>query len=555
MHALAVDVLDLQRDLGLADIAAAHQHRVDRGPGGFAGGGLQLQLAGEGTGRFGEQIVEARLQGGCCAVGTQRGHRTAQQLAFVVAQHPRQCGVDLGELQAGLDQRHAQRAEFEIQAIHGLALAQRMLFGVAVGDIDEGQHRALATGLLVADRGHGAHGEDTPVFEGDRGFVGHAGAQHIAHMRQHIDQVEVPVGAGQRQVRLQVVLGQGGIGRAVEMGHVQALVHHQQGEVHALLDALQVGRGQRQLLRLGLQLVVDGQQFLVGGLQLLVGGLQFLVGGLQFLVGRLQFLGLRQQLLIAGLQLLDHGLQMLTGIGQLALQLVDDQRIAITGLGTDGLERRLSSRLEIQHHHCFLVHRHGVDGGREAAFFAVDLDAEDIALLAAVLAPRTVNQRAQFATDGLVDQVEDLQLRRATRKAQEGLELADEVHRIVLIADHHRRRAEIVGQRIDQLIGGRLVVLRAVPAHLMRLLVHALALARARGQRVAVAAAGGLALEQLGFLVQVREQFLVQFYGFGLAQKQQAVRLQRVVEDLQHAPLHRPREVDQQIAAADQVHA
>ena len=74
----------------------------------------------------------------------------------------------------------------------------------------------------------------------------------------------------------------------------------------------------RQLVDLGLQLVVDRLQLLVErlhlllrGRQLLVGGLQLFVGGLQLLVRRLELLLRRLHLLARGLHLLARALQLL----------------------------------------------------------------------------------------------------------------------------------------------------------------------------------------------------------------------------------------------------
>ena len=117
---------------------------------------------------------------------------------------------------------------------------------------------------VSGQRRHRANIESPSLIIIDADFVGFAQPDHILDGGKQAHHVHVPVNAGQRQVDLQALLGQGLVGRSVEMLEVHALVGHQHRKIQALLHALQVAGELRKLVRLGLHFVIDGQQFFVG---------------------------------------------------------------------------------------------------------------------------------------------------------------------------------------------------------------------------------------------------------------------------------------------------
>ena len=104
----------------------------------------------------------------------------------------------------------------------------------------------------------------------------------------------------------------GDVGRVEEIGHVVT------GRLH-LLDFV-------------MELAVDGAQLLVEGLQLLLGGLQLLVGGLELLVHRHDFFVRRFEFLVGTLHLLDGALQVIARGLQLLLELAQQLRLCCLGV-------------------------------------------------------------------------------------------------------------------------------------------------------------------------------------------------------------------------------
>ena len=76
-------------------------------------------------------------------------------------------------------------------------------------------------------------------------------------------------------------------------------------------------------------LLVDGGQLFVGRLQLFLGRLQFLVDALQFFVGGLDFLVGRLEFLVGRLVLLLHGLEVLARLGEIGFEFGDAARFLL----------------------------------------------------------------------------------------------------------------------------------------------------------------------------------------------------------------------------------
>ncbi len=103
----------------------------------------------------------------------------------------------------------------------------------------------------------------------------------------------------------------------------ELLVEEQGGDAGAGQEVHHVVVGAFQLVDLLLEADVDGVELLVEGLELLLGGLHLLVGGLELFVGRHDLLVGGLELVVGALQLVDGALELLAGDLQLVRQLTD----------------------------------------------------------------------------------------------------------------------------------------------------------------------------------------------------------------------------------------
>ena len=319
------------------------------------------------------------------------------------------------------------------------------------------------------------------------------------------------------------------------------------GRVHQILQiVVELGavlHAQRELGVDGGELLVDRLQFLAAGLQLLGGRAQFLVDGLQFLVRGAQLLGeggrFADRVAQAGLELQQLGLERL------------DHRIAFRALDQRQIEA-LAHLVEDDQHHPprrFVEGRpHGHDHGMR---HAVDDQAHARGLDARTGLRGPVDGGAQFDPQFRPDQLEQLVGRRALRHAQQVRRpLADVQHGVVLVDQDGRRR--VLAQ--DALVQHLERRLRRHLAHqAYRPHVDIRDACRDRRQHARLGRLGIDAVDAPD-LVDVLEVTLGGIDGLGAAHEQQPVQLQREVEAAQRLGLSGPVEVDQHVAAADQVH-
>ena len=105
---------------------------------------------------------------------------------------------------------------------------------------------------------------------------------------------------------MQDLLGRGGHATDAEVA-----VEHDDGQVAAAEEIVQVVIGLDELDIAAPEFLIHRGELFVGALQLLLGGLQFFIRALELLVGREDFLVGGPELLLAGLVLFDHGVQRL----------------------------------------------------------------------------------------------------------------------------------------------------------------------------------------------------------------------------------------------------
>ena len=125
------------------------------------------------------------------------------------------------------------------------------------------------------------------------------------------------------------------------------------------------------------------------------------------------------------------------------------------------------------------------------------------------------------------------------------------MQRLVSFIDDNRWRAIAFGNRCQQLVIGVGKLRSAASRRLFHLPVAA---SRTQWHGVRRARRFPANIDAC-LLVQICKQFLVQLDGFRFAQEESAIGAQRVVKNLKYAALHIAVEVDQKIAAADEIDA
>ena len=216
--------------------------------------------------------------------------------------------VDGRERVAKLVREHGQETVTLLDLV-----AQRHLDLLETRDIDERHDHASSTAAAAV----GQHPHEVGESEVTDGALealsarAHAGEQ-IDEAR-HVEVVDEPVDAAADVGRDEVEdLGH----RGRELADREILIEEQRVDLRAQQEVVHVVGQLGQLVDLLLELGVDGVQLLVDRVQLLVDRVQLLVAGEQFFVGRLQ-------LLVADLELFDRRMQVLLGLTQLRLERVE----------------------------------------------------------------------------------------------------------------------------------------------------------------------------------------------------------------------------------------
>ena len=240
--------------------------------------------------------------------------------------------------------------------------------------------RIASGSLLISKRGFerrgvldvgGAAGDAVVVHEDEdgalddvlRGLVG-PHAQHEGAALQVVDLdlldrdglddvVEDLFDVGQRDLGLDIADRAANIARdevqdllrhRAEAPDAQVAGHHDDGQVGAGDQVVQVVVELAQVAVADLELLVDRAQLLVGRLELLLGGLELLVGALKLLVAGKDLLVARLQLLVGRFELLGDRLQVAAGRRQLGLEPLDRGSLRAAPLAAFFAGRRLPRR-------------------------------------------------------------------------------------------------------------------------------------------------------------------------------------------------------------------
>ena len=442
------------------------------------------------------------------------------------------------------------------------------------GGVDKRDHRALDH-IVERPVGQDAHRVPLSVRGLHADLLGHQRVQHGLHVRHQTvvaDQVGDDVAHWPSHVAGDQVDDRAGGGR--EAQDAQLMVHKHGADAGAGEQVVHVAIGTRQVRHLGLQLGIDGAQFLVDRLQFFLGGLQFLVGGLQFLVDRLHFLIRRFEFFVGALQFLLGALEIFV----LGAQLVHQRDHARVRLGAgvrqggrgaarrrDALRHRFGCRawrvledhqVQVRFRQCARAGRHRAHGEIDTREVAVGLDLQTRATHDLVGAGRLVQGRGQIATQAFAGHLQDV--------ADAGLAVGGfqvhagasvQVQDVALAVDQRAVRGQLAQQGLfGQVAQGQFLrrCRRLGAARLHRIdRRHRRQIARRRDAPDAVKIR--LAPVQLGFPVLDGKHLDKFAHAFGSAEEQPAARFQRVVEQGHELFLKVGTQIDQQVAATDQV--
>jgi hypothetical protein len=289
------------------------------------------------------------------------------------------------------------------------------------------------------------------------------------------------------------------LGGPIEAGDLQPGIQDDQGEVHTVLDALEVRVERRQLGGLDHQLLVDGRQLLIAGLHLLVE---------------------RLHLLVAGLQLLDHRLQVLARRDQLLFQHL---RIRVWAAGLAGCAARRRLGLEADEEHLDgLVWVIGADAQPDQAGTAWHHPPlTPFGLFA--LGPSPVHKRKELHAQILTKHVRELQPRRPVCELDVGAQIAQRMDDVETRIQQDQRgdigpEGELVEDAVDRF------------ARLHRLLAGHSTKVPAQGLGDVVMCRAALGSKDPGLDVQRLEQVVLLGDVLRAPEEQQTVGSQRIME-------------------------
>jgi hypothetical protein len=333
-------------------------------------------------------------------------------------------------------------------------------------------------------------------------------------------------------------------------------VEHHDGDAQAGQEVDQVVAELGQGFPPVLQLFVQRRQLLVGRLQLLLRRLQLFVDTLQLLVAGQHLLVGRLELLVRGLLSLGERLLVLAGRPQLLLELRD-----ATILGALGAGRRLRAlprhrplprrRIEEDQEAVGLAGRGGVDGNhvyRDALGLASPAPAR-LPAAGQVLGPGFVDGLAHVHEKPPRQHAQQVQARLAVGVLEQGGRVPSELDDVQVVVHQHPGRT-VAGEQDP--VGLPLPVRRRLLARRGRL-----------RRRLPVRSHDPVGRGGHARLLRVDPPIVLQRHepvrqgadGFRRAQHEEAVGVQGVVKRRQHPLLVRRLEIDEDVAAGDQVHA
>src|ERR1039458_9780681 len=332
----------------------------------------------------------------------------------------------------------------------------------------------------------------------------------------------------------------GGGGEAQD---AKLIIHKDGGDARAGQQVVHVVVGPRQIRHIVLQFDVDRGQFLVDPLQLSLGGLQFLIGGLEILLLGPQFLLERRDARV-GVRLAAVRLRAGMQGGWLRLFGVEGRRI----LQDDQVQGRLGRGGGA----C----RHRADGQVDHREVAVGFHAQARAAHCPGCPRGFVQGRGQVAPQpfaGHLQDVVDSSLARGRFQVQAGA--AVEVEDVALASDKRGGRGHLLQERLfGQLAQRRFSAAGHVSggprdSHIYRR--HGRQ--KPAQNRALCAVKILLALIQLRFAVERGKKTAKLAHRLRSAQEEKTARVERVVEQGNERLLQVLADIDQQVAATDQV--
>ena len=502
----------------------------------------------------------------------------ADQFRHAVADEPRVLLVDAQQPPGGgLGLAHAHAGHGEDGAVLSFAFVQHAL--VALERVDVHQHQHGAVHLLV-ERLVGAHAqrEPAPVLVLHLALLRVDGVDDLGDERLEVDNLEaVPDMAdgapdvGDQQVELFFGLG-------AEAADPQVAAEQHDRLIGRGLHIDQVAAEAVELCVAITHLIVERGELLVGGLQFFLRRGQFLVEALQLLVGGLGFFVGRLQLFTRRFEALLDGLQVFARLGQIVLELGDAALVGTAAragrrligrllFGHGGVgARRLVGVLE-QHQETRLAQvLQRNDFQVCSACRAVLFDANVLLAHGRVVSGRLGDGRTQGQHQSLARHLQHVETRRPGGRFEVGAGDAAKLQNLPLGIDEYAGRSEVVdrdavGFALGALLGAKAVDLgpdagslwHGDPAR-MAGCVPLAAVGDRQGQDEG-RRRGSLLDVDLLLSVQGLEQLGKAADRFRPTQPQKAVRLECVVKNREQLLLHAGLEIDQQIAAGDDVDA
>ena len=503
------------------------------------------------------------------------GHRHADQLVDAAADHAREALVDAQQPVArrvGLGHAHAGGVEHRVVA--GLAPAGDLFAALQGVDVHQHQHRAVD---LLVQRDVRLHAQRHPAPVAGAGLA--LGRPHLlddfGDEGLEVGEFDLVPHVADRPADIGFVQVEQPRGVVAETAHPQIAPQHHDDEPGRGLHVHEVAAHPGQFGVAVRHLLVDRGQLFVRRLELFLRGLELLVQALQFLVGRLHFLARCLQFLVCRLVLFLDGLQVFARLGEFGLELGDAVRVGRPALARGAARRLRFGRVA------------GASGGvveqhQEAALAKVlERDHLDVDHLPGCLGPdphavlahhmrvfaRLRDGRAQRQHQALARHLQQVETRLAHRRREVCRGRPAELQHLQLGIDQHAGRSELVHRDAVGLALGVDLGVKALggiglgDAEAQRGRGAAQAAGRdglaalVHGRQVKGRRGGGLLAVDLVLAVERGEQLGEAADRLGRAQPQEAVWLQRVVKNREHFLLQARLEVDQQVAAGDEVQA
>lgn len=341
--------------------------------------------------------------------------------------------------------------------------------------------------------------------------------------------------------------------RRGEIAHAQVVVEEQRGDLRRFEQVLEIRVDPSEFLHAVRELAVDGLQFLVDRLQFLLRGFHFLVGQLQLFVDRLVFLVGRLEVLVGGFELLDRRFQAIAHDAQLgfeplhvlvarrpfgiAVGVLDDRPEILEDHDQGGLVAR-DDRLDVQRH---AIGALGLAHHQPRRFDAVSLRNGAGYRAAQIGSQVAMDERDQVQRGGARDRFE---ITAGTTR---------EMQHVALQIDHDEGGGIALGDGLGHAGDRGAGALRGRLAGSGRS-IAAIGRNTLAQRKIGYGAdSGGRAPEQAVAAIDRGEQFLVPGDVLRCAEKQQSAGAQREMEDRDDAVLQVGVEVDQQIAARQQI--